>query len=302
MPPRVPERRHSSSSCSASAGEGTRLSQGRKASEDRLPLAPLLASTATTLPPGGSPREWPPPALPTPPHSTPCTTVTSQSSVHLRRAGEGGELQAECVRLREELLQERAEKSALARRFDALSQMWQAAGHSEVPEGGSCGSSTGPNGTVLDTTEILTPDRNGSPKSLHSSVRTIMDESSIVPEASAVVGPIGFEDAGEASPTPDRQAWQEGSEEELVSTPLRLRGQFCGSSPDSPRTASPQNCDPLRGVLTEMTTSSLLERDVCLMRALNESLAFSPFECGENGLKMPRLGAGAESSFVLGAN
>lgn len=301
MPPRVPERRHSSSSCSASAGEGRRLSQGRKASLDRLPLEPLVASTATTLPPGGSPRERPPLVLPAPPHSTPCLTVTPQSSAPLHRDGQGGELQAECVRLREELLQERAEKRALAKRYDALSQMLQAVARVGVPEGDSCGSTTGPNGTVLDTTEILTLDRNGSPKSLHSSVRTIMDESSIVPEASAIAGPIGYEGAGEASPTPGHQAWQ-GSEEEPVRTPQRPRGQFCGSNLASPRTASPQNGNLLRGVLTEMTASSLMERDVGLMRALNASLAFSPFEFGEDGLKMPQLGAGAESSFVLGAN
>jgi len=194
---------------------------------------------------------------------------------------ENSALQAECNRLREELIRERAERCALAMRVDALSRMWEAAGLSgemasqpaastevsEVPSlavdssavppepsdelpspsgwdasaAGAIGESQS-QGLALESVEGLVTPEQGSPNTgLHSSVQTIMDESSIVPESSAVIGLPGFTSVTEANDaTPKGRHSYEVDEEESGSTPiLRPLSPTCGSHRRSPRTASP---------------------------------------------------------------
>jgi len=299
MPPRVPQRRHSSSSCVESAADGKRSSQGKKASMEKLPLAPLLASSATTLPPAGSPREWLPPPMAAPLHGTPRAALTPQSCVTIRRAGDvvehplNGTLQAECTRLREELERERAEKCALAMRFDALSRMWEAAGQPREPALRAVALSGGSRSSATGLIEEVSP---SSPDSLHSSVRTLMDESSIIPDASAIVG----RGAVDVTPTLGRPG-RRGMEEELVGTPsLRLPCRYSSPS-QSPRTISPHR-NAHRGILTEMTTSGVLGRDLGVLNVQNESLAYTPSHAGNCSQKIMQCGSGTEISFVLSAN
>merc|ERR1719272_2512654 len=106
-----------------------------------MTLPPLVASCATTLPPPLSARE----AHFTPRHSggrPPAPWVTSSARTEIlspeEPEGDSSTLQAECSRLREELVQERAERCALAMRVDALSKMWEASGlHGETQVSGS---------------------------------------------------------------------------------------------------------------------------------------------------------------------
>lgn len=123
------------------------------------------------------------------------------------------ELEAECTRLREELLKERAERWALAMQMDALTRMWAAAGlHSqkgrEDAEPFAAAAAAASAAAVAALPEFQTgpprPPGGGSgapppvvgpneaevysPSAYDSSVQTILDESSVVPDASAVIG------------------------------------------------------------------------------------------------------------------
>lgn len=211
-------------------------------------------------------------------------------------------LQAECSRLREELLRERVERCALADRVDALSRMWEAAGlsadvklrhhASEAQQQAEVvGSWTSSGHSFIGARGQATPEPDKSHSTgLHSSARTLMDESSIVPESSAVIGIRGFINAAEASLTP---RGCHDAEDVTTSTPaLRPPSPQGSTRRRSPRTVSPESlgggCEnnlvfekemPFRGdsivkdaraVLAEMSNSGVFDRDLGARRSFSD--------------------------------
>lgn len=155
--------------------EGKRRNQGQQSPPAWSPYNThsFMASSAATLPPAqSSPQQESPPVSPPAASGGHRRRVTGLQATPRCAAADESILQAECIRLREELEQERAERRALAMRVDALSRLWEAAGIAEeLPLAESASQAT---------IEDESPGR--------SSVQTIVDESSIVPDSSAVLG------------------------------------------------------------------------------------------------------------------
>jgi hypothetical protein len=171
-------------------------------------------------------------------------------------------LQAECHRLREDLLRERDERCALAVRVEALSRLWEA---------------IYPVGNLAAADPLLVAKAAAEPASpnseSHSSVKTLIDESSIVPEPSAVIGIHSFSCAAEASGTPPPNSGNNRSPRTL--SPRAKGGIGENSAPFESHALrvsshSYSKVKDSRRILEEMSASGVLDRDFGLRRGLNE--------------------------------
>lgn len=298
----LPRRSYSSSDLH---GHADRTGRGTKLPLERSPLAPLLASSATTLPPaGGTPQDV---HLPTPPHASTATVSPHGDSRHAIPGNEAAEqenslLQAECHRLREDLLRERDERCALAVRVEALSRLWEAiypvgnlaaadpllvakaAGLSAQPPAsfttapvlagtdGNASSSASQNIAMAQLQQAAAEPASPNSES-HSSVKTLIDESSIVPEPSAVIGIHSFSCAAEASGTPPPNSGNNRSPRTV--SPRAKGGIGENSAPFESHALrvsshSDSKVKDSRRILEEMSASGVLDRDLGLRRGLNE--------------------------------